>query len=627
MSLEHKIPLLITALLAVLLSLTVALSYQEVRSSAAVAGMQRLEGLCGDLADILEGALTSRLETVREVASDPSIRLFLQTGDDDYLREVDSVLSGLVSAAAPLPVRLLSPTGEVLHTFDPGSLAITGGSLPTEGQFGPLFEENGNTYYHELVRIEAGGRVIGQIAELRRFGSPQTAEQIANLTGSDASVFLADAGATWAGLDGSARPAPVENLPSGPLQYTVSGLGDRIGHGVLIEGTPWSLVVELPRASILARPEAFLRRVSLLLVVMIIVGAVGAWMLSRSFTKPMKRLSQAANSVAAGDYSERVELNRSDELGTLAATFNVMSSEVQRAQSSLHSQVDQATRLASDLEKANALLQELMKEAETARQTAEDASLAKSNFLATVSHELRTPINAIIGYTDLLLLEIGGNLVPAQMKQLERVQSNGRHLVRLIDDILDLAKIEAGHLEVERARGVVEQAVEAAVSMNELQASAKGVTLVRSWDPEAETIYSGDPGRVEQILVNLVSNAVKFTPSGGTVTVACGQCPEGSGRQRDERVFVSVGDNGIGIPPEKQELIFHRFVQAESGYKRAHEGAGLGLAISRELARMMGGDITVESAEGTGACFTLHLQPEVSHEREGTAHFTTTNSV
>jgi PAS domain S-box-containing protein len=254
------------------------------------------------------------------------------------------------------------------------------------------------------------------------------------------------------------------------------------------------------------------------------------------------------------------------------------------------------------------------REAQRARQEAEEASRAKSQFLANMSHEIRTPINAIIGYTDLLELGISGPLTDEQRDQLERVRLSSRHLLTIVEDILDVAKVEAGRLQVEHDRVQIGSTVGAAVALVAPQAAGRDIDIIDGCDDT--TTYVGDEDRVRQILVNLLSNAVKFTASGGTVHLSCGaDRTDESPRHIDHgasMVYVRVADTGIGIPEHEAHKVFRPFSQVESGHTRTRGGTGLGLTISRHLARLMGGDITFESEFGKGSTFTVWLPSDTT---------------
>lgn len=243
------------------------------------------------------------------------------------------------------------------------------------------------------------------------------------------------------------------------------------------------------------------------------------------------------------------------------------------------------------------------------RLEAEAASTAKSDFLAKMSHEIRTPINAMMGYAELLQMGIAGPVTSAQQAQLERIRASGNHLTELVGEILDLAKIEAGRMSVEERVASVGDVADAALALIRPQAATKGVELGAS-NGNGSPTFIGDPQRVQQILANLLSNAVKFTPGGGQVSVQCGLRPREenpNGRGEHDWACVTVKDTGVGIAPHDFDRIFQPFVQVDDGYTRNHGGTGLGLTISRSLAQMMGGDITVESAVGAGSRFTLWL--------------------
>jgi len=244
------------------------------------------------------------------------------------------------------------------------------------------------------------------------------------------------------------------------------------------------------------------------------------------------------------------------------------------------------------------------------RLEAEAASNAKSDFLAKMSHEIRTPINAMMGYAELLEMGISGPVTDGQAKQLARIRASGEHLTSLVNEMLDLAKIEAGRMAVDPVTAVTGDVAEAALVAIRPQATAKGVEISAVPSGNPRTGYVGDPQRVQQILINLLSNAVKFTAAGGSVVVKCGNHfgrGPGTPDADVEWACISVEDTGLGIAKDDLERIFQPFMQVENGYTRAHGGTGLGLTISRSLAQIMGGDITVESVLGRGSRFTLWL--------------------
>jgi PAS domain S-box-containing protein len=241
----------------------------------------------------------------------------------------------------------------------------------------------------------------------------------------------------------------------------------------------------------------------------------------------------------------------------------------------------------------------------------EKANRAKSDFLATMSHEIRTPLNAIIGYAELLDVGVVGPLNDAQRGFIQRIHASGAHLVRLVSEILDMSRIESGTLSVERERGRASDSVAAALALIRPQAAASRVRLSNRCGRDGDGTFVGDEGRVRQILLNLLSNAVKFTDEGGRVRVSCGTTsdiePGIVAPAEGPWVFLRVEDDGIGIPRHKLSVIFEPFVQGESGHTRARGGTGLGLSISRRLARLMGGDLTVQSTVGRGSTFTLWI--------------------
>ncbi len=247
-------------------------------------------------------------------------------------------------------------------------------------------------------------------------------------------------------------------------------------------------------------------------------------------------------------------------------------------------------------------VRDLVQSERKAREAAEEANKAKSQFLATMSHELRTPLNAIAGYTQLLELGLHGPVTNAQREDLQRIDRSQRHLLSLINDILNFAKIEAGRVDVAPSSVHVDALFHGLKEFVEPQLQEKQLQFSQCDAPDVRVC--ADPDKVRQILINLLSNAIKFTPPTGTISLDC--------TADDKTVTVTVADNGNGIPSDKLEAIFEPFVQVGRDFNSAQSGTGLGLAISRDLARRMDGDLTVESTPGEGSTFSLTLPRENS---------------
>jgi len=290
-------------------------------------------------------------------------------------------------------------------------------------------------------------------------------------------------------------------------------------------------------------------------------------LLSWSVVAPLRRTEERLIEIGAGDFTRRLDVPNRDEIGRLAARVNSTSDELQR------------------------VYQEL-----------EVASQHKSDFLATMSHELRTPLNAIIGFSEVLREQMFGELNERQLAYVGDVHEAGKHLLSLINDVLDLAKIEAGRMDLELSQVALPDLLRSAVSMHSESASRGGIELTLQTEPETITI-AADERRVRQVVFNLLSNAVKFTPSGGRVDV--------STRLEDGQVEVAVADTGPGIAAEDLEPIFEEFEQVSDG--RQAEGTGLGLPLSRKLVELHGGSLRAESTPGHGSTFrfTLPVRREV----------------
>jgi signal transduction histidine kinase len=270
-----------------------------------------------------------------------------------------------------------------------------------------------------------------------------------------------------------------------------------------------------------------------------------------------------------------------------------------------------AIRYAIERGRDHAVQDQLLARERTARAEAIAANQAKSDFLAMMSHEMRTPLNAIIGYAELLEMGLGGALAPEHYSYIERVATSGRHLLSLINGLLDHAKIEANELTLHMGTSRFRDVTQRVIVLVAPQARARRLEIVSGRAAGSDVAYRGDRERVQQILVNVLANAVQFTDAGGQITLTCGRkeqpTPAATESPDGPWAYIAVTDTGIGIPADRIDAIFEPFVQVETGYTRRYAGIGLGLAISRRLARLMGGDLTVRSVPGEGSTFYLWL--------------------
>jgi signal transduction histidine kinase len=292
----------------------------------------------------------------------------------------------------------------------------------------------------------------------------------------------------------------------------------------------------------------------------LVLGLILSW----SLIRPIRHTEARLAAIAEGDFTGRLDVPNRDELGALAANVNRMNDELRR--------------LYGDLEAA---------------------SRHKSEFLANMSHELRTPLNAVIGFSEVLHERMFGELNDRQLEYVEDVLDAGRHLLSLINDVLDLSKVEAGHMELELADVSLSETLKSGLTMHEERATRGGVTLGLNVAPE-EILLRADERKLRQIVFNLLSNAIKFTPSGGRVRV--------SARARGGVVHVAVADTGPGIDEDERESIFEVFHQGRKETSAVRpEGSGLGLPLARRFVELHGGRLWVESTPGQGATFRFTL--------------------
>lgn len=615
-SLAGRLSLLFVALLVLVITAFGAAAYQGVRDAATQSAAKRLISVARDLASSSTRSSVIRTSVLQQLANDLVIQRAVaaqapEGGADRTTREVPAGagrtttvlpagLDSLVTARLMLhypatdsgmlgsqlwDVRGNRRHGPVVHGPDSTMLDSTmARTLRTDSVVrSPLFTVGQQIRFWTAHPVRVGRELTGVIAEQRRItGSAQTEGLIARLTGQDAKVLIGSRQSTvWASTLGIPEQPPIGTEAIAALPDTATLLVHRSSEGPVyvavapVAGTPWRVALVQPESSILARPREILNELLLIGLILLGVGTVGAWWLSRLETRPLGALREAADAMAAGDYSQVVSPEGAEETAALAEAFNTMSLRISGVHATLAQQNEALLR----------------------------ANEAKARFLAVMSHELRTPLNSIGGHAELVALGVHGPVTGAQLDALQRIGRSKDQLVALVSDILHYARLEAMPLQVTRQNVRVQRVLDSVRETVADQFRRKGVTLTTT---PTDAVVTADPVRVQQVMINLVTNALQFTKSGGAVDV--------SAQSGDGWTTLRVRDTGVGISPLQQVSIFEPFVQADNSLTRRSGGAGLGLAIVRQLVTAMGGLVSVESEVGVGSTFSVALPDAVLPE-------------
>ena len=588
MPLQVKLPLLMSALLAVVLTVTTVGTYATLRDYAVSRVEDRLIRASRQIAALSSAGLVTQRTRYAGIAADSAVRGALAAG-----RMTRAARASL--EAFPLP----ADTGLALElwTADGRRLALLGpeerpgldarqrpeipepirsamARRPSRSDtlvMTPLYEENGRTHLWYVVPVWDGGRPIGYVLHKRRIAaSPQTQRTLRELSGDSVSLhWRNEDGSYWASSEG--RPMTgIRDVDTTTRHGRTNDGTEILVNEERIPGTPFVLGLSVPARTVLANPQRAARRLMLIGALALVLGSLAAWGIGRSVSRPVADVATAADALGHGNYDVRVPETGELEMRRLAASFNTMASEISAARAALERQTREA----------------------------QAANSAKSEFLTTMSHELRTPLNAIGGYVDLLDLGVRGPISDAQRRDLLRIKASQEHLLGLISSVLDLSRIESGQIAYERVGVPVDLFLATIEDLVGPQVAAKSITLQREVRVPDLTALA-DREKLRQVMINLLSNAIRHTPEGGRIRIVA--TPRGGW------IAIEVEDTGPGIPADKRESVFEPFVQLDRSLSQTREGLGLGLAISRDLARGMGGDLVVEEAPGGGARFVVTL--------------------
>ena len=400
----------------------------------------------------------------------------------------------------------------------------------------------------------------------------------------------------WRDRTGETEALPV--IPTGqPQSHWFRNGHLRLARAIIFEGKQAGTVyISSDLGAVTDRLKSYAIIVGLVFLASLLVALLTSRIFQRRISQPITDLARTARIVSLGrNYSIRAAATSGhDELSTLVEAFNEMLEQIQKSEAALrkaHGELERRVR------ERTAQLAEANRELDLRNREVERATQMKSKFLASMSHELRTPLNAIVGFSDLLAEQTAGQLNDKQKRFVSHIKQGSAHLLQLINDILDLSKIEAGQIELRCECFQVSETLPEVLSTIRPLAMAKQIAVQHKLATDLPVF--ADRVRFKQILYNLLSNAVKFTPKNGQINIDC--------YEQGDTVCISVADTGIGIRPEDQKLVFEEFRQVESGSANAQQGTGLGLAITKRLVEQQSGKISLESELGKGSRFTVAL--------------------
>jgi signal transduction histidine kinase len=611
--------------LSALGSVTIVLSRQEVQNEVNKRNLEVAGLVAGQFESQLKGIVSDlniAAQAFNEVnpANQPSLllafRLFINANPDMYrsLAWVDR--DGVRRAYFNGPIEQLeNQSGQSPINATPQDIATDPAFVKTrnrETYFSNITFDPKTKAPSMLIAVpilDASNNFQGSLVVSTNMEYANEFARNVNTDGSTNAAMLDETGAIFASSAPNQVGKSIQNTPLVPVltgnkgvtEYTGADGENYLAGYSPVPGHPgWGVVVS-QAASVALAGITRLALIALVVVVVaiILISVIAVW-LSKNITKPLRELASAANRITTtGNLNEQIPITSQDEVGELSASFNGMILALRKTRLALEHwnrelehkvevRTKQLTRSNEKLEETNAEL--------------ERVNMHKSQFLANMSHELRTPLNAIIGFSEILQDQVFGELSERQQRYVSNILQSGRHLLDLVNDVLDLSKVEAGKMDLHWEDFSARQTVNEVIVQLGTLAGKKELSVSASYEAELD-IISADRGRFRQVLYNLVSNAIKFTPPGGRVQIS-GRVEPGL-EKGTQMALLEVKDNGIGISTDNLETIFETFRQVDNTYSRQYQGTGLGLALTRKLVEMHGGKIWAASVPEKGSTFSF----------------------
>lgn len=584
MSIQTKLPLLISGFLVVVIALYSIASYETVKAASLDVAHQRLASLTGQFAQLFDQSAKNEEKAMRTLAADTAITAFVaSSGRYSRTAAQQALVKPGTRPEITIRAELLDANGSTLLAQQPDAderqaeLAVDiaraskGPDFAAVGRFRLI---NDTLAYPEVAAVLQGTHPIGFVVRWRRVAATQQArDQLTTLLGGNASLYMGnDRGDIWTDFVKQAPkpPAAAALKDSVISEYSRPGGPAVLAASHAIPGVPWVVLVELSREVVLAPANAFLRKASLIGIVVVLIASLAAWFVSRSITRPLTELTQAATALAGGAYSPVMTSARSDEVGELSRAFNTMLGRVEAAQLSLEDKVRDRTE---QLHERNAELE---------------------TFGHSISHDLRAPLRAMHGFSQALIEDCSDQLDDAGKEYAQRIVVGAKRMDALIQDLLAYSRASRSDMAITPVS--LHDVANEAVSQVEADVASTGADVVIS--PALPRVMAHRVALVQSV-TNLVANGIKFVVPGKTPRITI------RAEQENGKTRLWVEDTGIGIDATHHERIFGVFERLHQSER--YPGTGIGLAIVRKSVERMGGRVGVISAPGEGSRFWIEL--------------------